>query len=252
MTQRGDIAKAVGISVAFHLMLGLWMLKTVLDVRVEPPVFTELTLGQLSPEALARILDREARQQARAIGETPTQRVKLPQRLMLEVEEPSISVPKQRKLSAATSADDEKPLPAPEPKIPAARQAELPQPEKKQTLPQRKIVVGTEPGRGVETMRVGAEARPQFKIEGDVQHREILESPLPEYPPGLQKEASIKIRFAVLPGGAVGSMHLVQKADTQLENLTLRYFKQWRFKPLDQRQEQKVQTGTITFVYRLE
>ena len=237
---------------AFHLILGLWMLKTAVDIRVEPPVFTQLTLGQLSPEALAHILDREARQQALETGDTPTQRVKLPQRRMLEVEEPTISVPKQRKLSATTSADDEKPVPAPEPTIPAARQAALPQLEKKQTLPQRKIVVGTEPGSGVETERVGAEARPQFKIEGDVQHREILESPLPEYPPGLQREATIKIQFAVLPAGTVGSMHPVQKGDTQLENLTLRYFKQWRFKPLDQRQEQKVQTGTITFVYRLE
>ena len=251
MGERSDMIRAAVVSIAIHILLGLWMFRMAINVEVEPPAFVEVTLGRLTPQALARILEREAQGRATEAEATPTQRVKLPERRMLEIEEPAISVPKERKLPVTTAAD-EKPALVSRPRPGAIRETPVPSLDRKETLPEREIAVGMEPGEGVATPRVGSEARPDFNIEGEAAYREILEAPLPEYPPDLQSEATIKIEFTVLPNGTIGSTHPLQKGDTQLENLTLRYFRQWRFEPLGEDQEQRIQGGTITFIYRLQ
>jgi len=93
----------------------------------------------------------------------------------------------------------------------------------------------------------------QFEIdwEGEIK-REIYQRRIPEFPPDVQREATIKIRFTVLPNGLVGSAVLLQKGDTQLENLTVEAFKTWRFNPLPSYVEQVPQTGVITFHFKLK
>lgn len=93
----------------------------------------------------------------------------------------------------------------------------------------------------------------EFEIDwlGDIK-REISQKKLPDFPPDVQREATIKIQFMVLPNGLIGSAVLLQKGDTKLENTTLKSFKSWRFNPLPDYVEQKTQTGIITFRFKLE
>ncbi len=103
------------------------------------------------------------------------------------------------------------------------------------------------------TPRVAAPLREDFEIDwqGNIQ-REIYQKRLPEFPPGVQREATIRIQFTVLPNGLVGSTLLLQKGDTQLENLTLEAFKTWRFNPLPPSVPQTEQSGIITFHFKLK
>ncbi|GAB4370128.1 MAG: hypothetical protein Kow0042_12200 [Calditrichia bacterium] len=103
------------------------------------------------------------------------------------------------------------------------------------------------------TQRVNINIDRQFEIdwEGEIK-REIYQQRLPEFPPDVQREATIKIEFTVLPNGLVGSAIIVQKGDTRLENLTLESFKTWRFNPLPEYVEQVPQKGIITFHFKLK
>ncbi len=102
------------------------------------------------------------------------------------------------------------------------------------------------------TQKVQINTDRQFEIdwEGEIK-REIYQRRLPEFPPDVQREATIKIEFTVLPNGLVGSAVLLQKGDTQLENLTLEAFKSWRFNPLPSYVDQVAQKGVITFHFKL-
>ena len=102
------------------------------------------------------------------------------------------------------------------------------------------------------TQSVDIDLNKEFEIDwmGDLK-REIYQKKLPEFPEDVQQEAIIKIKFSVLPNGLVGSAVLLQKGNTQLENLTLETFKTWRFNPLPGYMEQEPQTGIITFRFKL-
>jgi TonB family protein len=82
--------------------------------------------------------------------------------------------------------------------------------------------------------------------------RRVLEKFLPAYPPGLQKELGIKLKFMVLPDGSLDQILPVKKGDPMLEELTLKAFKRWKFEPLSAKAEQKPQAGMITFTFRLK
>ena len=100
---------------------------------------------------------------------------------------------------------------------------------------------------------VTREVTRNFEInwEGEIQ-REIYQMRLPEFPPDVQREAVIKIKFTVLPDGTIGSAILLQKGETRLENLTLEAFKTWRFNALPPSVAQVPQTGIITFRFKLK
>jgi TonB family protein len=100
---------------------------------------------------------------------------------------------------------------------------------------------------------VGVDSKNQpYTLEGDASKRTIVNQVLPEYPPGLQREAVVKIRFWVLPDGRVGAMIPVQKGDPQLEEITMKAIRQWRFNSLPPGEEQENVQGVITFVYKLQ
>lgn len=82
--------------------------------------------------------------------------------------------------------------------------------------------------------------------------RKILRWEKPKFPPGVQKEIDIKIRFTILPDGSVVSPIPLIKADTQLEDAAIQALKTWRFEPLRSNQIQFEQTVIITIPYRLE
>ena len=92
-----------------------------------------------------------------------------------------------------------------------------------------------------------------FEIDfGGRGKRKIYSYSLPAYPDGVSKEIDVKLRFTILPDGTVGRIFPLIKADARLENAAINSLRQWRFEPLAQQQEQKVQTAVITFPYRLQ
>jgi outer membrane biosynthesis protein TonB len=97
----------------------------------------------------------------------------------------------------------------------------------------------------------GSNSNLPYTIEGDAAKRRIISQVLPTYPPGLQREAIVKIRFWVLPDGRIGQMLPMQKGDPELEALTMKTMRQWQFSPLSPLEEQKSVQGLITFVYKL-
>jgi TonB family protein len=104
---------------------------------------------------------------------------------------------------------------------------------------------------GSQKMEIDANREFEIDWEGELR-REVYQKRLPEFPPDVQREATIKIQFNVLPNGLVGSAILLQKGDTKLENLTLEAFKTWRFNPLPDYVAQVTQSGIITFHFKLK
>jgi TonB family protein len=103
---------------------------------------------------------------------------------------------------------------------------------------------------GTQKVEINVDRNFDIDWEGEIK-REIYQRRLPEFPPDVQREATIKIQFSVLPNGMVGSALIIQKGDTKLENLTLEAFKTWRFNPLPDYVDQVQQTGVITFRFKL-
>lgn len=90
-----------------------------------------------------------------------------------------------------------------------------------------------------------------FQIEGEAADRTVLKKVIPEYPPGLAREAVVKLSFQVLPNGVVANVVPVLKGDATLEKIALEAFRQWRFNELSQDLEQRNQRGVITFRFVL-
>lgn len=82
--------------------------------------------------------------------------------------------------------------------------------------------------------------------------RKIYSYQIPDYPDGVNKEIDIRLKFTIKPDGTVGSIFLLTKADTRLENAAINSLWQWRFEPLTLNQSQTDQTAIIIFPYRLQ
>jgi hypothetical protein len=81
--------------------------------------------------------------------------------------------------------------------------------------------------------------------------RKIYSYVLPAYPPGVDKEINIKLRFTILPDGTVGNIIPLTKADTRLEDAAINSLRQWRFEALNPSQSKMEQVAVIVFPYRL-
>jgi protein TonB len=92
-----------------------------------------------------------------------------------------------------------------------------------------------------------------FHFEGGgLGTRKIYSYVIPAYPDGVNKEIDIRLKFTIKPDGTVGSIFLLSKADTRLENAAINSLWQWRFEPLNTNQVQGDQTAVIVFPYRLQ
>lgn len=98
---------------------------------------------------------------------------------------------------------------------------------------------------------IGEKRNLPFTISGEVSKRGILWKELPQYPKGLQREATLKFRFFVSSDGSVVSIIPLQKGDPQLEEITIEALYKWKFTPLPP-PSQEMQEGVITFIYKLE
>ena len=238
--------------------MGFLMLRICVEVHPKAPEFVELRLGQVAASGPAEFVEPitprslETLPSAEASG-SPPERVEIPERRMIEIEEPAISVSEEERMARKrwASEGDEKRRWVPEKKRLYPRKQEvLPAMEEKKHF-DREMDIGIAPGSGVETAQVGADVEAAFTVEGEVKSRKILSKVLPD-PSQVHREAVIRIWFTVRPDGIVGETKPVRKGDTQLENLAIAALKQWRFNALDEEQERVVQTGEITFTYTLK
>jgi len=107
-------------------------------------------------------------------------------------------------------------------------------------------------GTGAGSMGVG-EGGAGFDIQwGGNGIRKIYSYQLPDYPEGVNKEIDIRLRFSIRPDGTVGSITILTKADTKLENAAINSLRQWRFEPMPATQVQGNQIAIIVFPYRLQ
>jgi len=233
------------------------MFNVPVSFEVEVPRFFEMSLGSLSQERMQQIVAESRRaEEARRLreqGMTPGERVEVPTRKMIEIEEPTITVSSEQRIvpneiirNAERQAFE---LAAPDIAAPVSDRSIFSM-DRKETFDGTKITVGEQPGMGMETGQISLEP---FIIEGEISGREILSNPLPEYPEGLNKNAAIRIRFTVLPDGNVKSSGMVpvRKEDAVLEELSMSMLKLWRFSPLPEG-DTREQSGVITFNFQVE
>lgn len=260
-----DNRRALLATVLFHGALLLALLVVPVRFRVEEqPKFYELSLAAVSPQPAERNSGgaRPQRTAARTVPQpaSPRERVEAPRRRMVEPEKPAITVPEPRRTeSKKVVAATEKPVretPAPQPEpvrtepAPPAQESAKAAAESKDASDDTPAATST--GTGSETNPDGGGAVGNFRIEGDIKGRSVIYNPLPIYPEGLNRNATIRISFTVLPDGSVSPMGMipVRKENAILEDLSMSMLKRWRFSPLPAG-DKRTQRGVITFYYKV-
>jgi len=254
-TERQSLPRVVSwaISLAVHFLLLALFLIVNFRAAQEVPEYSEMdfvsvpTVARAATDRPPPVSPPASEAQPPAKADEAPENLALPKMRHLPEEEPRLTERRVEKIAptekpfggqvqsaerdetypvAQTAGREEKPVPRPE-----------------------KLTVGESPHVG--TGGDEARARP-YSIEGAASARQVITEVLPEYPPGLNREAVIRIRFTVLPNGTVGEMVPLLKGDTTLEDITLRAFRRWRFNPLPPDAPQVSQSGVITFRYILK
>jgi len=245
--------KAFFYSILLHGALLLLMANITVFLEVEPPMFYELNLGMVSQQRIEQIIEEAATQQQAL---TPEERVDIPERRMIEIEEPTISVPGEQRIESQEIITNARKLTVEV----ESQGVEMPSidreiisTDRKESFQGSRITIGEQPGVGIETTIIGEDVAINFIIDGEIEGRKILSNSLPDYPEGLNKNATIKIAFSVLPDGAVSSAGMVpvRKENAVLEELAMNSLKLWRFSPLPDGDTQS-QHGFITFVFKVK
>ncbi|MGQ9560612.1 MAG: energy transducer TonB [Candidatus Oleimicrobiaceae bacterium] len=258
-TLRADIGRAAVISVALHAFFLVLLLLITVRLEYYSPDFAEVTFvsgergGSQRIEAASQRLAPPqlvpAPYQPPACPTASEEVVSLPKRRMLERESEELPARTAEKLPLGEPAPEVAPPNTELGGVAQALPAVVRSAEEKVSAPV------TTRGEGKEgptpTARQGGAAQESFRIEGEAANRQILYKVIPEYPSGLQREAVVRVRFAVLPDGSVGEMVPVLKGDPTLEGITLQALRQWRFNALPPGAPQKEVSGIITFRYLL-
>jgi len=250
------------VSFAFHIFLMVMFLLISIGFDFEAPDFAEVSFvsgeplltGAPPPGAITRQREEiipHAPEQPPAEQTSEEEVVKIPKRRMLEDEEPEILA---RKIDKQTATDKR-------PTVPTKREAKADAQSQLPVVGERTRGEKITPGAtrmdladkdiaqsGIGT---GGETELPFQIEGEASQRSILHKVIPNYPQGLQTEATLKVRFSVLPDGTVGKMIPVIKGNNVLESLTLDALRQWRFNSIPKSAPQREVEGIITFRYIL-
>ncbi|MBM3329359.1 MAG: hypothetical protein FJY67_07810 [Calditrichaeota bacterium] len=90
-----------------------------------------------------------------------------------------------------------------------------------------------------------------FAISWEGIARTKLSGALPEFPPGVNRTATIRLAFAVNPAGDVVTLSPVVKGVPELERVSIDALRTWRFNALDRTLPQADQRGEITFIFKL-
>ncbi len=88
-------------------------------------------------------------------------------------------------------------------------------------------------------------------IKGPLASRKILLRPPPPLV-DIRIEGEVEATLWVLPDGTVDRVIPLIKMDSELEQIAIRYLKQWRFAPLAKDQEQVEQWGNIPIKFKIQ
>lgn len=248
-----NVRQAVIFSLAFHALALIIMTLLRVYRPFQMAELTEITFvsGQVklsAPPPMPAVQTPIADER-----KATTDVVTLPPRKMIEKEPPQLNVPEPTK---KVPEQQLKPVTRPETDRPPLESKTKPA---AQETPGDKTIIPAVPGTAQDQklmpdyseLSSGSGTTP-FQIEGQAARRVVLVKVIPEYPEGLQKQATIKIRFTVLPDGQVGEMIPVIRADATLEKITLDALRQWQFSPLPPDEPQLAEQGIITFRYLLK
>ena len=244
-------------SVLLHILTGLLFLGINMDLSPLMPEFFEVTFTTLTAgNAMGQIRRQPPPEVERtAAKETAAPKVKeiveLPKRTMKDPTEPDISVAQKEKISIKNA-----PARIGE-KIEISRE-----PEREELENISDILSENE--NDIEHIRMSADVEDvtnnnganispyqSFSIKWVGNPREKLRGELPEYPKGLNKTATIQLRFKVFPDGAIGDIVPLKKGDTILENIAIQALKKWQFNALETAAPQEMQEGIIVFIFKL-
>jgi len=265
-----DIRNTLALSVVFHILLMLLLLIIGTGFDFNNREFTEVAFvssalpvrtNPIVQKPSSPIVRQESQPEpsSQAAASKPTEStapkrepVQLPKRRMLEQDEPEPLSRESEKIAPSTDRSSTIG------KIDASTDGQYEGRDVSGRVPGERISAGTStiPQGGKEmapSEDIGSPTTAQpFVIEGDAAKRTIRNKVIPKYPAGLQKEATVKIRFTVLPDGRVGEMiPLLKGGDATLEQITMNALRQWRFNPLSPSAPQESVQGIITFNYIL-
>ncbi|MFZ0392117.1 MAG: TonB family protein, partial [Calditrichia bacterium] len=258
LAQDEKIVSVTG-TVVIHLLLLLIFLLIHVDFRPMIEEFAELSFAGAwqAPAREARPDRQQPQEQAQTVPEEVRQKlpekIDLPERRQLDLDDQEIIEkvkPEPEKL--ASPGNVVKKTPTATPDLPQS-QAEGPVFARREKQTEKGLFskqMDDKLLQGTQDVPMNTERPFEIDWQGEIE-REIYQQRLPEFPPEVQREATIKIEFTVLPSGLVGSAILLQKGESKLENLTLESFKTWRFSPLPDYVEQTPQSGVITFHFKL-
>ncbi len=122
-------------------------------------------------------------------------------------------------------------------------------------IPVEKEKIEITPKEGIEKLQPvfedTAEKLP-FVITGEIITRKIIKKVIPKYPEGVQREARVKVEIYVAPSGEIVKMKLLKRGGAPFDDITLNALREWKFEELPPNLPQKIQKGTITFIYKLK
>ena len=182
--------------------------------------------------------------------------IELPRRPMLDETSPLLRLPERERRIPEAPAPVEKPeLELPKSVLQGQRE-ELPvtspgqrERAKFKSLPiSDELLTGTKPDALADRLA----SDEMFSIDWEGPAREKVGGRLPEFPPGVQKAATVRIDFKVAPDGSVVYTAVKTKGLPELEKVALEALRTWRFNPLDKSLPQENQTGVITFIFKLK
>lgn len=218
-------------SVIFHLILFLLFLLINLSYEYKTKEYVELSFGVLGGAGSSGTTGTEFDE---VLEKATLQEKDITKDKKLEVKEVELPKAKNTDVSDVTPAQKDKEVKKETVKQTEQRESENTKGDKKGNLNQGTGDFG-------------------FHFEGGgLGTRKIYSYVIPAYPEGVNKEIDIRLKFTIKPDGTVGSIFLLSKADTRLENAAINSLWQWRFEPLNANQVQGDQTAVIVFPYRLQ
>lgn len=239
-----------------------------INLNPPPPEFVELTLASAfttpserysppplparsSPPPVSTVTKQNQKDQAREV-------VKLPQRRMLEQEKTEVQPPPKERIYV-----EENPS-----RLGTQRDAIVSEPQREEIKPNLReryigkrediqgpqTTTGDRPSLSQQPSQYGEGLAPaqSYSIEWSGGNREKIRGDLPLFPTGVNKSATIRIRFFVLPDGSIGQMIPLQKGEATFESVSLKALKTWQFNKLEADAPQIPQQGVVTFIFRVE
>jgi protein TonB len=232
----------LGTSLALHALLAL--LLALLSASRTPPQqlgYVEVEFGEFASGRPVEAVDEAPQATQPEAPETPPKPTPEPdpEPQQPDPEPEPVDVPEE------TPPEDETVPPTEEETVPP-EPSEQSQPEAGADAAESEDETGeqeADPGEGTQDEKAAP-----YNIEG--LDRDPLRAPLPSY--DAQVNARIRVRITVDAQGRITGVLPLMKGNPDLEASVRNALQNWRFNPLPPGAPQELQTGTITFVFRLE